>query len=80
MPFDNEGASEIITTDDRCEQCGAIKLGKTVKRPIHDGPWPRSGRGRMERELVIWCPSCEVEPVSPGPPITNPDGWLTRLI
>lgn len=51
-------------------QCGAEVLAAEVFHPIHDGPFPLSGSGRVKKEIVPFCPKCEEKPSSSGKIIT----------
>ncbi|MFH1820597.1 MAG: hypothetical protein ABH805_01665 [Candidatus Nealsonbacteria bacterium] len=50
--------------------CGTKIQGKTVFHPIWNGPFPLSGNGRVQPEIVPFCPKCEKEPSSSGAPIS----------
>lgn len=50
--------------------CGTKILCINVAHPIWDGPFPCSGSGQCEYEIVPYCPKCEEEPSSSGAPIT----------
>lgn len=52
-----------------CNDCGATIMSATVAHPIHDGPFPLSGSGRVETEVVGYCPNCEKKPSFHGAPI-----------
>lgn len=47
-------------------ECGTDVLGLTVVVSIHDGPFPLSGFGTVERIEVPYCPRCEFEPNGRG--------------
>jgi len=49
--------------------CGTSIQGKKVTHPIHDGPFPLSGSGRVRTETIPFCPKCEVEPNTSGAPV-----------
>ena len=53
-------------------KCGTGIQGKKVTHPIHDGPFPLSGFGRVHTETIPFCPQCEIEPNSSGAPIDVP--------
>ncbi|MEX0933091.1 MAG: hypothetical protein WDZ77_03280 [Candidatus Pacearchaeota archaeon] len=53
-----------------CVDCGVDVEGAKVAHPIHDGPFPLSGSGRCEYEVVPYCPNCEEKPRYHGSPIT----------
>ncbi len=76
MPFDNERQDP----EEICVRCGMPKLKKVVVQAIHDGPWPKSGSGKLMRTNAYYCPNCEPEPVSPGPPNSDPHGWERRMV
>ncbi len=52
-------------------KCGAEIQGKRVTHPIHDGPFPLSGFGRVHTETIPFCSECEIEPNSSGAPIDH---------
>jgi len=52
--------------DWNCTTCGSEIQGTTVYHPIHDGPFPLSGSGKVYKECVPYCPKCEEEPNSSG--------------
>jgi len=47
------------------------KEGAKVTHPIHDGPFPLSGYGRVHTETVPFCPKCETTPNTSGAPIDH---------
>jgi hypothetical protein len=51
------------------DKCGTELLGAKVYHPIHDGPFPLSGSGRVEIETVPYCPTCQEKPKEQGAPI-----------
>lgn len=53
-----------------CEGCGAGIMAIDVAHPIHDGPFALSGSGRVHRETVPYCPTCEEKPSPHGSPIS----------
>ena len=61
----NEGSDWFCTT------CGSEIQGVTVLHPIHDGPFPLSGSGKVATEMVPYCPQCEKPPSSHGSFITK---------
>lgn len=54
-----------------CQNCNSEILAAEVLHPIHDGPFPLSGSGRVKTETVPYCPQCEVVPSSSGTIITR---------
>ncbi len=52
-------------------RCGVEIQGRKVAHPIHDGPFPLSGGGRVHYETVPFCPECETEPNFHGSPIDH---------
>ncbi len=52
-------------------KCGTQIDGARVAHPIHDGPFPLSGRGQCHYETVPFCPKCETEPGFHGAPIDH---------
>ena len=50
-------------------QCGEEIEGVDVHHPIHDGPFPLSGSGKVHIETTPYCPKCEEKPASSGSPI-----------
>jgi hypothetical protein len=61
-----------------CFDCHSPIRSARVAHPIHDGPFPLSGFGRCEYEIVPYCPRCETEPSSKGSCITTgPKIWGT---
>ena len=54
-----------------CSACGSEIQTTTVYHPIHDGPFPLSGSGRVQRQIVPYCPKCETKPSESGWPITQ---------
>jgi len=54
-----------------CAECGAEIEGERVYHPIHDGPFPLSGSGKVYVEVVPWCPNCEQKPNERGKPISS---------
>lgn len=53
-----------------CNECGSEIRCVEQTRPIHDGPFPLSGSGRVHIEQVPYCPKCETIPETRGVPIT----------
>ncbi len=53
------------------DKCGTELLGAHVHHPIHDGPFPLSGYGRVELEVVPYCPQCQEAPSPSGAVITR---------
>lgn len=53
------------------DKCGTELLGANVHHPIHDGPFPLSGYGNVEIEVVPYCPTCEPKPSESGSVITR---------
>ena len=51
--------------------CGAEVSTAEVLHPIHDGPFPLSGSGRVKTEMAPFCPVCEIKPSSSGKIITR---------
>ena len=51
-------------------KCGATIQTARVHHPIHDGPFPLSGGGRVQVEEIPYCPRCELTPDWQGLPIT----------
>lgn len=47
---------------DLCDKCGTPLEVTRVAHPIHDGPFPLSGSGKCEYEMVPYCPKCETKP------------------
>lgn len=52
--------------------CGTTLLGARVHHSIWDGPFPCSGSGRVEVEIVPYCPTCQEKPSEHGAPIEVP--------
>ena len=52
--------------------CGTTLLGATVTHSVHDGIIPLAGSGRVEREVVPYCPKCQDPPNPIGAPVTRP--------
>ncbi|HRY52252.1 MAG TPA: hypothetical protein P5089_00155 [Candidatus Portnoybacteria bacterium] len=46
--------------------CGTEVLAAQILHPIHDGPFPLSGSGRVRTEMAPFCPKCETKPSSSG--------------
>lgn len=55
------------------DKCGTVLLGVRVHHPIHDGPFPLSGSGQVQIEVVPYCPTCQEKPSEYGNPI-RPEG------
>ncbi len=49
--------------------CGTKIMTATVRHSVHDGPFPLSGSGDVELELVPYCPTCEEKPSEHGAPV-----------
>lgn len=45
-----------------CWECGGCIMIRRVKCPIHDGPFPLSGSGRVKEMDIPYCPTCDPEP------------------
>ena len=54
----------------KCTACGSTVMAGTVAHPIHDGPFPLSGSGKVHPEEAPYCPKCEKAPKYSGTPIT----------
>lgn len=55
----------------KCLDCNGAVMAGIVHHPIHDGPFPMSGSGRVQKEQVPYCPNCEENPNSSGRPINS---------
>lgn len=69
------GSTEVYKTADggegwSCAACGTEVQGTEVAHPIHDGPFALSGSGRVQNEVVPYCPKCETKPSFHGEFIT----------
>jgi len=55
----------------KCRKCGARIVGKRQACPVwlSDGPGPCAGTGEVRYVDIYWCPGCDKEPPSHGPPI-----------
>ena len=49
--------------------CGTKIMTVNVRHPVHDGPFPFSGGGGVDIELVPYCPACEERPSEQGTPV-----------
>lgn len=60
--------------DDRgwVHNCGEDVMGAEVLLSVLDGLFPLSGRGETVREVVPYCPKCELEPEGHG--TIDPEG------
>lgn len=54
-----------------CPKCQRVMLSKRVAHPIHDGPFPLSGSGRVHYETVWYCGDCDREPPFHGAPLAE---------
>lgn len=59
-----------------CLDCEAQIKSITIHHPIHDGPFPLSGREKVEKEYIPYCPNCEEEPkyIRGNPIVPRGDG------
>ena len=64
----NDGVYKYVPSTDgwECNKCGTEIQGRTVTHPVHDGPFPLSGSGRVKTTIVPYCPECEQVPSSQG--------------
>lgn len=49
--------------------CGTKIMTVNVRHPVHDGPFPLSGSGEVDLELVPYCPNCQERPSEQGAPV-----------
>lgn len=49
--------------------CDTKIITVNVHHPVHDGPFPLSGSGEVDIELVPYCPTCEEKPSEHGVPV-----------
>ena len=54
-----------------CTKCGSEILVAEISHPIHDGPFPLSGSGKVLNEKMPFCPKCEEIPSTNGKFITS---------
>lgn len=81
--YQHRGGEGLYKTIDNgqnwfCVKCKGEIDGVTVHHPIHDGPFALSGSGRVETEMVPYCPHCEKEPNSSGDFIKPKKEWLAE--
>lgn len=69
-PGNEDNWTRIDPNTWHCKDCGAVIMAARVAHPIHDGPFPLSGSGQCEYEVIGYCPNCEKKPSFHGTPIT----------
>lgn len=71
MPFDNERSPQSGRTSEAeefCQKCGMPKLTRAVRQAIHDGPWPKTGSGKVTRTPVNFVQTAIQNPSRPARP------------
>ena len=63
-------AYKLENGDFTCTKCESEILVAEISHPVHDGPFPLSGSGKVYREQMPYCPICETIPNSNGKFIT----------
>ena len=49
-----------------CTICENEADAATIHHPVHDGPFPLSGSGRVINEIIPYCSMCEKKPNQSG--------------